>query len=169
MARPTKSIGTLRKNLTKDEIFARLEAESMVVTNATSPKPNDIVKSNPAMKKLFNQLKKLNDHFTESDSIALNTLVFNMYLKSRNERKLSELDDEAEDYERYLIRIEKLNKLVNETMKQLCIPLNARLSLANDMAKIMVEERKLSQIEEANREAPINPLLAVLEAAKNMK
>ena len=46
-------------------------------------------------------------------------------------------------------------------MKQLCIPLNARLSLANDMAKVMIEEKKLAQM---NGEVKaVNPLLALLE------
>ncbi|MEW4130419.1 hypothetical protein [Bacillus cereus group sp. BfR-BA-01399] len=75
------------------------------------------------------------------------------------------LDD---SYERFLIRLEKFNKLINESMKQLCIPLNVRLSLANDMAKVMIEEKKLANMEAQNAPA-INPLLAVLEARKHVK
>lgn len=42
-------------------------------------------------------------------------------------------------------------------MKQLCIPLSNRLSLANDMAKIMIEEKKLENMN--NQEQLIkNPL-----------
>ena len=47
-------------------------------------------------------------------------------------------------------------------MKQLCIPLSNRLSLANDMAKIMIEEKKLEQMQ-AESVPTLNPLLALLE------
>ena len=120
------------------------------------------------MRKMFNQMVQLNDHFTESDSVSLNTLIYNLYLKELNEEKLLHTDLEDEGYERLLVRLEKFNKQINESLKQLCIPLNARLSLANDMAKVMIEEKKLAALEVPEAKET-NPLLAVLEATKHVK
>jgi hypothetical protein len=165
--RPVKSINQMSRKISKAERKVREEAEETVVTNATQPKPNQVVKNNPEMKRLFNHMKKYNDHFTEADSIALNTLVFNVYMKVRHEVALDAMDMLDDNYERFLLRIDKFSKLGNEAMKQLCIPLNARLSLANDMAKVMIEEKKLAQFEEDQKQE-VNPLLAVLEATKRM-
>ncbi|WP_027956342.1 hypothetical protein [Halobacillus kuroshimensis] len=165
--RPAKSVKQMSMKMSKDEISAREEAEAQVLTNNTKPKQNDIVKNNISMRKVFNQLKKFNEHFTEADSIPLNTLTFNIYIKQQNEDKLLELDVEDHEYERFLLRLDKIDKKIDTSMKQLCIPLNARLSLANDMAKVMIEERKLENIETEKK--PVNPLDAVLEATKHIK
>ncbi|MED4634982.1 hypothetical protein P9443_19100 [Peribacillus frigoritolerans] len=161
MANQAKSLSAGRQNLTKAQIRARQEAENLVVTNPTKPKANEITKSVKPMLKLFNQLKKVNDHFTDADGIALNTLAYNMYFKYMNEQHLLSLNVTDDDCERYMSRIEKLNKQINESMKQLCIPLNNRLSLANDMAKVMIEEKKLEQMQ-ARKMQEVNPLLALL-------
>ncbi|WP_176520945.1 hypothetical protein [Bacillus cereus] len=71
-------------------------------------------------------------------------------MKLLHEDELAKLDMLDDSYERFLIRLEKFNKLINESMKQLCIPLNVRLSLANDMAKVMIEEKKLANMEAQN-------------------
>ncbi|MCM2532171.1 hypothetical protein NDK43_06885 [Neobacillus pocheonensis] len=141
MPQATSIINQVRHN-SKAQIEARQQAESQVVTNATKPLPNAIVKSNKAMKKLFKQLIALNDPFTEADGISLNTLTYNLHLKAQNEQKLLEFDIEDEQYERFLVRLEKIDKKINESMKQLCLPLTNRLSLANDMAKVMIEEKE---------------------------
>lgn len=163
-----KLLANSRRNLSQAQRNARQEAEELVVTNATKPKMNEVVRASAPMKKLFNQLKKQNDHFTEADSVALNTLAFNLYMKTVHELRLTDMNVLDEDYERFLIRLEKFNKQINENMKQLCLPLNARLSLANDMAKVMIEEKKLAQMEGPQMKE-VNPLLAVLEATKNVK
>jgi hypothetical protein len=163
-----KLLSESRRNLSKAQIAARQEAENLVVTNATKPKANEITKSIKPMLKQFNQLKKLNDHFTESDSIALNTLAYNIYLKYMNEQHLTTLHITDDDYERFMLRIEKLNKQINESMKQLCIPLNARLSLANDMAKVMIEEKKLEQMEKDGQPKEMNPALKLLAELKEL-
>ncbi|MFY0762149.1 hypothetical protein AB1K32_25445 [Metabacillus dongyingensis] len=157
-----KLLNQSSRNYSKAQVAAKQEAEDAVVTNGTKPIANEIVKSNKLLLKIFNQLRKLNDHFTEGDSISLNTLVFNIYIKSANEQKLLSLDVTDDEYERYLIRLEKINKQINESMKQLCVPLSSRLSLANDMAKVMIEEKKLEQMEKDNQPKEINPLLALL-------
>ena len=165
MANQAKLVGSGSQNFSKAQLAARQEAEQLVVTNATKPKMNEVTKNHASMKKIFNQLKKYNDHFTEADSIALNTLVFNLHMKVIHELELAKLNVLDDNYERFLLRLEKFNKQINESMKQLCIPLNARLSLANDMAKVMIEEKKLQQME-GPQVKEVNPLLAVLEATK---
>lgn len=167
MARGIRSTtNNLKRNVSKAEFAAREEAENQVVTNQTKPKQNSVVKNNKAMKIIFNQLKKYNYHFTEADSIALNTLTFNLHMKAAHEQELSTMDMLDENYERFMKRLEKFNKQITESMKQLCIPLNARLSLANDMAKVMLDERKLEDIKHEQIQER-NPLLDVLEATKN--
>ncbi|MEJ9232225.1 hypothetical protein LAV79_22770 [Peribacillus butanolivorans] len=165
MANQAKASGAGKQNLTKAQIEARQKAESLVVTNPSQPKQNAIIKSSPTLKKMFNQLKKLNDHFTEADSISLNTLTFNLHLKAMNEQKLFTLHIEHDEYERYLVRLEKIDKKINESMKQLCIPLNNRLSLANDMAKVMIEEKKLEQMN-GIKPQETNPLMTLLQKEK---
>ncbi|PEJ57057.1 hypothetical protein CN692_14255 [Bacillus sp. AFS002410] len=162
MANQARGVHSIRKNLTKAEITARETAEELVVTNQTKPKADETTKNHSIMRKLFNKLKNLNDHFTEADSIALNTLVFNLYMKQRSQEKLITTDELDDNFSRLLINLEKFNKQINESMKQLCIPLNARMSLANDMAKVMIEEKKLEAME-APKVKEVNPLLAILE------
>ncbi|WP_028393618.1 hypothetical protein [Bacillus cihuensis] len=157
-----KLLANSRRNLSAAQRSARQEAEQLVVTNATKPKMNEVTKNHAPMLKLFNQLKKVNDHFTEADSIALNTLVFNLHMKVKHEDEVVKLDMLDDNYERFMIRLEKFNKQINESMKQLCIPLNARLSLANDMAKVMIEEKKLEQMQ-TESVPTVNPLLVILE------
>ncbi|MEK4130174.1 hypothetical protein NYE67_10860 [Solibacillus sp. FSL W8-0474] len=167
MARGVRtSTSQLKMKVSKAEKAAREEAEQLVVTNATIPKMNEVVKANPTMRKLFNQLKKLNEYYTEADSISLNTLAFYIWLKSNNEAELLKLTILDDNYERFLFRLEKINKQINESMKQLCIPLTARFRLANDMAKVMIEEKKLEQMQ-AEKLQPVNPLWAVLEATED--
>ena len=163
-----KLLANSRRNLSKAQRDARQKAEDLVVTNATKPKMNEVTKSNSALRKLFNQLKKVNDHFTEADSISLNTLVFNLYMKVSHEQELTKLDMLDENYERFLIRIEKFSKMINESMKQLCIPLNARLSLANDMAKVMIEEKKLEQMNNQETQK-VNPLYQLLQEIDDLE
>lgn len=163
-----KLLANTSRNLSKAQIAARQQAEELVVTNATAPKATEIVRASPAVRKIFNRVRKYNDHFTEADSIALSTLAYNLHLKHMNETELLALDVTDDEYDKYLNRLDKLDRKINDSMKQLCIPLNARLSLANDMAKVMIEEKKLQQM--SNEAVPAaNPLLAVLEATKHVK
>jgi hypothetical protein len=118
MAKQAKAVKSVKKHFSKAEIFARETAEAEVVTNATVPIPSVVVKSKKAMVTIFNQLMALNDHFTEADSIALNTLTYNLYLKQENEKHLLTLNIISEDYEKFLNRLEKIDKKINESMNQ---------------------------------------------------
>lgn len=162
-----KLLANSRRNLSAAQRSARQEAEQLVVTNTTKPKMNEVTRNHAPMRKIFNQLNKVNDHFTEADSISLNTLVFNLHMKVKHEDELAKLHMLDDNYERFLIRLEKFNKQINESMKQLCLPLNARLSLANDMAKVMIEEKKLQQME-AEKNQEVNPVYALLKEIEEM-
>lgn len=164
--RPAKSVNQMSKNLTKAEISAREEAEEQVVTNQTKPKPNKELSK--VERKVFHKLKKYNDQFTEADSISLNMLssYMIMWQELKDARdQLDILDERMPVVERRLLA---LDKVIKEHMTALCIPLNSRLKLANDMAKVMIEERKLEQMENENKPEQ-NPLMAVLEATKHVK
>lgn len=166
MARPTKSVTQMSMKMSKAEMQARQDMEAEVVTNQTKPKASPILTNEE--RKIFNKLKKRNDHFTESDSDSLNLLA--QYLHRWNVLKqalndLDPLDEQAHSLERRLIAIDKQ---INQHMIALCIPLGQRLKLANDMAKTLIEEKRLEQMQTEKRQE-VNPLLAVLEATKNVK
>lgn len=59
-------------------------------------------------------------------------------------------------------RIHAYERSIIAHMKDLCIPLSQRLRLSNDIAKLMIEEKKLEQMNQQNNQA-INPLMALLE------
>jgi len=78
--------------------------------------------------------------------------------------QLNLLDDQSHSLERRMLAFDKA---IKEHMSALCISLNTRLKLANDMAKVMFEERKLDQMK--TKQQTVNPLDAVLEATKHFK
>jgi len=156
-----KSLSQSNRNFSKAQIEAKQKTEDAIVTNSTEPKQNAVVKSRVGMQKLFDEVRGYNENFTEADSLPLNTLTYNLYIKLKHEREMLTFDLEDERYEKYLLRLEKFDKKINECMKQLCVPLNARLALANEMAKVMIEEKKLEKMKgEVNQ---VNPLLELLE------
>lgn len=164
MGRPTKTLSTINKHLTKLEIASRTEAEAQVLNVATKPKP--IFDLNKTEKKLFNKYIKLNDSFTEADSTSLSLLVSSMY--DYNEireaiRNMDVLDERRIVLER---RLMAYDKAITTHMVALSIPLTQRLRLANDMAKVMIEEKKLEQMSNDNKPQEVNPLLALLEELK---
>ncbi|PGY51516.1 hypothetical protein [Priestia megaterium] len=167
MGRNTKTVNNMTSKLSKLERQERQKAEEMVLNDTkTPPTPTGTLKE--AQKVLFDRYSQLNDNFSESDSTSLTALTRSVYrqnvLIDRLE-ELDELDEQAAELER---RIHAYERSIVQQMNLLCIPLNQRLRLANDVAKLAIEEKKL-----ANMEAPqvqeVNPLLAVLEARKHAK
>lgn len=152
--------------MSKAEIAAREEMEAKVVTNVTKPKALSILTSEE--RKVFNKLKKYNDQFTEADSINLNQIAIyhvrwtELHVASQMYDLFSAEKAEAEK------RMLALDKQINKLMQDLAIPLSSRYKLANDLAKVMIEEKKLAQMEGPQMKE-VNPLLAVLEATKNVK
>lgn len=161
MARPTISVDQVRQKMSKADREARKEAEKLVVTNVkTKPKAYPFV--NKPMKRIFNKLIKLNENFTESDSMSLSMLTKSLYryeLLNTELEELEILDERAVDLEK---RIHAYERSITAHMKDLCIPLSQRLRLSNDIAKLMIEEKKLEQMNQQNNQA-INPLMALLE------
>ncbi|MES9771674.1 hypothetical protein ABWK50_11775 [Priestia megaterium] len=167
MANTYKSIVNNKQKMSKEERKIRAEMEETVVNQVkTEPKPLTFIKK--AEETIFNQIVKLNENFTESDSISISLLTKAIYrfgVLSDVLDDLDPLDETATQLER---RIHAYERSITTHMNLLCIPLNQRLKLANDVAKLAIEEKKL-----ANMEAPqvqeVNPLLAVLEARKHAK
>ncbi|KRU15918.1 hypothetical protein [Bacillus pumilus] len=115
----------------------------------------------------FKKLKEYNDSFTEADSNSLNLLAQFLFIWSRLKQAHNEfrIEDEATiSLEKRMISIDKQ---INQHMVVLCIPLSQRLQLANDMAKVMIEERKLEQMNNQNQQ-PVNPLLTLLDEIEEM-
>ena len=163
--RPTKSVSQMSRKMSKAEIAARKEAEAKTVTNETNPKPMALLKSKPE-RAMFFKLKKYNDNFTEADSVSLSMLARSLYRYELIQEALDEIDIFDERNAQLEKRSNAYDKTVKEHMKDLCITLNSRLKLANDLAKTTIEERKLNQMENENRQET-NPLWAVLEATKH--
>ncbi|PEF42405.1 hypothetical protein CON72_03825 [Bacillus wiedmannii] len=161
MGNAVKSIDQVKQKMSKAEREARTEAEKQVVTNIqTKPKAYSFV-SKP-MKRIFNKLIKLNENFTESDSMSLSMLTKSLYryeLLNNRLEELDELDELSVDLEK---RIHAYERSITAHMKDLCIPLSQRLRLSNDIAKLMIEEKKLEQMNQQNKQEA-NPLLALLE------
>jgi len=161
MARPTKSVDQMSMKMSKDARLARQEAEAKVAAmSRTKPKP--VMVLNKAEKKLFNKFVKLNDNFTEADSSALTLLTVSLYSYEEltlAARELDIFDDARGSLER---RALAYDKAVQQHMAALSISLTQRLRMANDMAKVMIEEKKLANLEAQNTNT-VNPLLAILE------
>jgi hypothetical protein len=165
--RPAKSVKQMTSNISKAERQAREEAEAKVVTNLKSkPEPCFPTIFNDEKRAIFDRLSALNESFTEADSISLSMLTISLY--RYNElyealRTIDILDERTASLEK---RIHAYEKSITAHMNLLCIPLNQRLRLANDMARLAIEKKKLEDI---NNQQPqeVNPLLAILEATKN--
>ncbi|MEH7031532.1 hypothetical protein V7054_05060 [Priestia megaterium] len=165
--RPTKSVSQMTRKISKAERKAREEAEAKVVTNLKSePEPCFPMIFNDEKRAIFDRLSALNENFTEADSISLSMLTISLY--RYNElyevlRTMDVLDERATSLEK---RIHAYEKSITAHMNLLCIPLNQRLRLANDMARLAIEEKKLEQMNE-QKPQEVNPLLAILEATKH--
>lgn len=149
MAQIPKMPNEIAGNLSNDQRESKENAFAIVMNGYGTPKMNDRVKRIPAMKKLFNKIKKYSEYFSESDSDDLNTLVFNLYLKEQQEEKMLTIDESEqldENYERILLRLDKIDKKIDTARKNLGLSMNARLRMANDLAKIMLEQKKIEKM-----------------------
>ncbi|MFC0469566.1 hypothetical protein ACFFHM_03245 [Halalkalibacter kiskunsagensis] len=159
----TTSVSELKRHITKAELTARKEAEAQVVTNQTTPKASPMLSKEE--RKLFNKIKKRSTNFTEADSESLNLLVHYLnrwYTLKQLLDDLDPLDEQATDIERRMIA---LDKQITVHMSALCLPLSQRLRLANDLAKVLIEEKKLASMN-GQQKVEVNPALAILEALK---
>lgn len=156
--RPTKSVKEMSMKMSKAEIAAREKMEAEIVTNQTFPKASTMLSK--AEKKVFSKLKRYNDNFTEADSTSLNMLaqyidIWNRLKEAHNALDIT--DERSADIEK---RMTAIDKQIAQHMTALCIPLSQRLRLSNELAKVMIEQQKLEQMNQAQT---VNPLLAMLE------
>lgn len=167
MGRNTKTVNSMTRKISKLELKERQKAEEMVLNgDKTAPKPTGTLKE--AQEALFNEYVKLNDSFTAADSTSLTALARSVHRQNvliERLEELDELDEQAAELER---RIHAYERSIVQQMNLLCIPLNQRLRLANDVAKLAIEEKKLANME-GQPVQEVNPLLAVLEARKHVK
>jgi DNA repair ATPase RecN len=164
MARPTKSITTVSKNMSKAEIQARTEAEATIAALSNS-KPKPIQPLSNAEKKIFRRMSKVNDSYCEADSTTLTQLSIAMVKSAQLKEAMEDLDLLDERHEKLERRFIAIDKVIQQHMNALSLPLTSRLRMANDMAKVMIEERKLQQMNGPELKE-VNPLLGLLEAMK---
>jgi len=161
------TVDNLSRKISKDEKIARKQAENEIkAVGIGTPEP--VMALNDSELTIFEKYVSLNDSFNAADSTALTLLVKSLYRYTEIDQAIGELDV-LDDRRAGLIRqVSTYDKAVQQHSAALSLSLTARLRMANDMAKVMIEEKKL-----ANMEAPqvqeINPLLAVLEARKHVK
>ncbi|MGG0287195.1 hypothetical protein ABEY41_19150 [Peribacillus butanolivorans] len=161
MARPTKSVATMSMKMSKAEIQARTEMEAKVQEMAPK-KPKPTIELSKEERKIFNRFVKLNDNFNEADATSLTILTRSLhrYLLLNDELNgLDPLDEQTVSLER---RIHAYDKVIIQHMTLLCIPLNQRLRMANDMAKVEIEQKKLEQMN-GIKPQEVNPLMALLQ------
>ncbi|MED3578328.1 hypothetical protein P4501_11345 [Bacillus thuringiensis] len=147
-----------RRNNSKAQIEVRTRMETRV-NQGKPPKPDDEIKSVPSMKKMFSRLVRENPHFTENDSVPLNTLVFNLWLQSFERQKMIDNvqnNGSRDEYTEIQQSLTKITKDINGALKQLQMPLENRMVLANNLAKIELEEMKIDAMNGANQPV-INP------------
>ncbi|WP_394547556.1 hypothetical protein [Priestia aryabhattai] len=161
------TVDNLSRKISKDERNARKMAENEIkAVGIGTPEP--IMPLNDAEQKLFDKYIELNDSFNAADSTALTLLVNSMYMYTELMLTAKELPVTDEDRASLERRALAFDKAVQQHAASLSISLTSRLRMANDMAKVMIEEKKLANME-AQPVQEVNPLLAILEGAKNVK
>ncbi|MBY0027941.1 hypothetical protein H7K20_12600 [Priestia aryabhattai] len=161
------TVDNLSRKISKDEKNARKMAENEIkAVGIGTPEP--IMPLNDTEQSLFDKYVELNDSFNAADSTALTLLVNSMYMYTElilAAKELPVYDDNRANLER---RALAFDKAAQQHAASLSISLTSRLRMANDMAKVMIEEKKLANME-AQPVQEVNPLLAILEGAKNVK
>lgn len=137
----TKSVQHSTRKMKKEDREMREEMEDKYVTDKTSP--TIILPLSKDARKIFNRLKKRNEHFTEDDSASLTALAFALSEKGKSMELLQEYKPLSDEYRFLTKNISDYDKQAIQHMTALSIPLKDRLRLANEMTKIAIEERKL--------------------------
>jgi len=162
-----KSVHLSNRKLSKLARRVREEEEAKIMgSERTIPKPARYLDKEG--KKEFKRFVKLHEHLSEADSEDLSQLCQYIVLHRDAVKQTRELDVMSDEYGKHLTNLLKLDKLISGYMVQLCLTYKERLRLANEIAKIKIEEQKLAMME-SPKVQEVNPLLAVLEATKNGK
>lgn len=157
------SLDKMSSHLTKIEKSSREEADRAVAGMIVAKRPRPAVTLTKEERKIFNRFTKLNTSFTEADSTSLSLLATALYRYEEIKEAIQSLDVFDERNITLERRALAYDKAISQHMNALSIPLNQRYKLANDMAKVMIEEKKLQQMEQQNQPRTVNPLLAILE------
>ncbi|MDA1660380.1 hypothetical protein PDK35_10430 [Bacillus cereus group sp. TH153LC] len=155
------SVADMTGNMSKLERQVRTEEEAkQKAVPRTKPKP--VMVLNKVERKLFNKIVKLNDNFTEADSINLSMLVSSLYNYDELKQAIQELNVFDEDRGALERRSLAYDKTIQQHLSALSISLTQRMRMMNDLTKIKIEEKKLEQMNQQNNQA-VNPLMALLE------
>jgi len=161
MAPPTKSVHNTTMKMSNEEREIRSKMEQEIV-NASNSAPEPVVRMDETLLTIFEKFKQLNGNYTDADSTSLSLLVKSLYRYNELDQAIDELDI-LDDRRAGLIRqMLAFDKAVQQHMTALSIPLSQRYKLANDIAKTLVEEKRLANME-AEKAQEVNPLFEVLE------
>jgi hypothetical protein len=160
------SVSNNKSKMSKYEKQARSEMEAKVANMAPS-KPKPMFPLSKEQRKIFNRYAKLNDSFNEADSTSITLLAYSMHRYTLIHEYMNTLDITDERNVQLERRALAFDKAINTHMTALSIPLTQRLRMSNDMAKVMIEERKLEQMERDNQPIQeVNPIINLMEALK---
>lgn len=145
MGRPVKSIINMTRKVSKFVRETRANLEESIVKRGNS-KPQPWFLNNEHELAIFHNLAKLNDYSADADGISLSMLAQSLYRYEKYSNAIIELDFDDERVD----RLDKIRRLLEKSIIQhmtlLCIPLNQRLRLSNDLSKLKVQERQLEQL-----------------------
>lgn len=165
----TTSIQNMTANVSKLERAEREKAEQQIQALGKSV-PEPVTPMNDVELAIFNKYAQLNENFNEFDSTALSLLVNSLYMYNELNIAAKELDILDENRASLTRQMLAFDKTIQQHAAALSLSLTNRLRMANDMAKVAIEEKKLANMENDKMQAEtVNPLLAVLEATKNVK
>ncbi|MET3407120.1 hypothetical protein ABIC59_004586 [Priestia aryabhattai] len=155
------TVDNLSRKISKDEKNARKMAENEIkAVGIGTPEP--IMPLNDSELTIFEKYVSLNDSFNAADSTALTLLVKSLYRYTEIDQAIGELDVMDENRPSLIRQVSTYDKAIQQHSAALSLSLTARLRMANDMAKVMIEEKKLANME-AEKVQAVNPLLALLE------
>lgn len=150
MARPTKSVNTMNKNLTKEEIEIRSKTEEKLKGAADKISPPSHL--NARQKKIFMYIVKelqASGILGNLDIYILETCVFALDRKQQLQRAINK-DPENEDS--YIAKLDKYTKIFFRCCNELSLSPQSRAKLGNINYQVRVEEE--------------DPLLKVLAGGK---
>ncbi|QBJ67106.1 hypothetical protein C3496_12315 [Bacillus anthracis] len=161
-----KSVHLSNRKLSKMARRIREEEEAKVM-GVELPKPQPANYLDFEGKKMFEKFVELHNHLSEADSEDLSQLCQYIVLHRKAVERIDELDILSGEYGKHLTQIVKLDKLINGYMVQLCLTYRERLRLANELAKLRIEEEKLKTMNGAQQQEE-NPLLDLLKEVEEM-
>ncbi|TKJ07539.1 hypothetical protein FC702_05265 [Bacillus cereus] len=145
------------------------EEEEAKILGVDVPKPKPAKYLDAEGKKEFAKFVKYHEHLSEADSEDLSQLCQYIVLYRKAVEPTHELDVLSDEYGKHLTNLLKLDKLISGYMVQLCLTYKERLRLANELAKLRIEEEKLKNINGQKQQQANNPLLELLKEIDDME